>query len=144
MTFSHILLAENAVYGYLSLLLPLLEKTRSVSGPPPGLEGEVGEVGDRGDRDPPPQDDRRAGGRPGDRPTTQGGSWLYTGDGEVPNSQCISCLDSSLGRVAAGGKLNVRLQGALLEDRDDPLYRDTFAVPAHQLAIEKKIKYKYI
>ncbi len=59
--------------GYLSLLLPLLEKTRSVSGPPPGLEGEVGEVGDRGDRDPPPQDDKRAGGRPGDRPTTQGG-----------------------------------------------------------------------
>jgi hypothetical protein len=70
--FPYILLAENVVAGYLSLLLPLLEKTRSVSGPPPGLEGEVGEVGDRGDRDPPPQDDRRAGGSPGDRPSTQG------------------------------------------------------------------------
>jgi hypothetical protein len=50
---------------------------------------------------------------------------------EVPNSQRISCLDSSLGMVPAcdagnpglipgGGKLNVCLQGALLEDRDDP------------------------
>ncbi len=50
---------------------------------------------------------------------------------EVPNSQRISCLDSSLGRVPAcdagdpdsipgGGKLNVCLQGALLGDRDDP------------------------
>jgi hypothetical protein len=50
---------------------------------------------------------------------------------EVPNRQCISCLDSSLGRVPAcdpgdlgsipeGGKLNICLQGALLEDRDDP------------------------
>ncbi len=82
MTFSHILLAENVVAAvYLSLLLPLLEKTRSVSGPPPGLEGDVGEVGDRGDRDPPPQDDRRPGGRPGDRPTPQGvhGYILYRG-----------------------------------------------------------------
>jgi hypothetical protein len=54
-------------------------------------------------------------------------------DGKVdaPNSQLISCLDSSLGRVPAcdaddldsvpgGVKLNVCLQGALLEDRDDP------------------------
>ena len=50
---------------------------------------------------------------------------------EVSNSQRISCLDSSLGRVPAyyagdpglipgGGKLYVCLQGALLEDRDDP------------------------
>ncbi len=75
-------MAENVVAGYLSLLLPLLEKTRSVSGPPPGLEGEVGEVGDRGDRDPPPQDDRRAGGRPGDRPSTQGvHGWMYSTQG---------------------------------------------------------------
>ncbi len=81
MTFSLISLAENVVAGYLSLLLPLLEKTRSVSGPPPGLEGEVGEVGDRGDRDPAPQDDRRAGGCPGDRPSTQ----VYTGDLGVSN-----------------------------------------------------------
>jgi hypothetical protein len=51
---------------------------------------------------------------------------------EVPNNQRISCLDSSLGSVPAcdagdpgsipgGGKLNVCLQGALLEDRDDPV-----------------------
>jgi hypothetical protein len=52
-------------------------------------------------------------------------------DLEVPNSQRITCLDSSLGRVPAcdagdpgsfpdGGNLDVCLQGALLEDRDDP------------------------
>jgi hypothetical protein len=50
---------------------------------------------------------------------------------EVPNSQRICCLDSSLGRVPAcgagdpgpilgGGNLNVCLQDTLLEDRDDP------------------------
>ncbi len=50
---------------------------------------------------------------------------------ELPNSQRISCLESPLGRVTAcdagdpglipgRGKLNVCLQGALLEDRDDP------------------------
>ncbi len=53
------------------------------------------------------------------------------GQVEVPNSQRISCLDSSLGSVPAcdagdpgsipgGGKLNVCHQGALLEDGDDP------------------------
>jgi hypothetical protein len=50
---------------------------------------------------------------------------------EVPNSQRISCLDSSLGRVPAcgagdpgpipgGGNLNVCLQDFLIEDIDDP------------------------
>jgi hypothetical protein len=50
---------------------------------------------------------------------------------EVPNSQRISCLDSSLGRVPAcdagdpalfpaEANLMFDLQGALLEDRDDP------------------------
>ncbi len=50
---------------------------------------------------------------------------------EVPNNQRISFLDSSLGRVPAcdagdpgsnpgGGKLKICLQGALLEDRDNP------------------------
>jgi hypothetical protein len=50
------------------------------------------------------------------------------GQVEVPNSQRISCLDSSLGRVAvcgAGGRRFAPLPrhvclGALLEDRDDP------------------------
>jgi hypothetical protein len=56
------------------------------------------------------------------------------GQVEILNSQQISCLDSSLGRVPAcdagdrgsipgGGKLKVCLQGALLEDRDDPVYK---------------------
>ncbi len=50
---------------------------------------------------------------------------------EVPNSQRISCLDSSFGRVPAcgagdpgpipgEGKLNFCLKDALIEDRDDP------------------------
>ncbi len=47
---------------------------------------------------------------------------------EVPNSQRISCLDSSLGRAAACGAGGRRFAprpwhvclGALLEDRDDP------------------------
>jgi hypothetical protein len=49
----------------LSLLLPLLEKSLSVS---PGLMGEVGEVGERGERGPPLQEGSRDGGSPGDRP----------------------------------------------------------------------------
>ncbi len=54
---------------------------------------------------------------------------VVVGDGQVdaPNCQLISCLDSSLGRVAACGAgvrrfardMFVR-HGALLEDRDDP------------------------
>ncbi len=53
---------------------------------------------------------------------------VVVGDGQVDalNSQLISCLDSSLGRVAACGA-EVRpasdmfvQHGALLEDRDDP------------------------
>ena len=51
----------------LSLLLPLLEKTLSVS---PGLMGEVGEVGERGDRGPAPQEGRRPDGSPGESPAT--------------------------------------------------------------------------
>jgi hypothetical protein len=45
---------------------------------------------------------------------------------EVPNSQRMSCLDSSLGtvwgrvRFLAEAILMVVLQGALLQDRDDP------------------------
>ncbi len=54
---------------------------------------------------------------------------------EVPNSQRISCLNSSVGTVdcrvpacvagdpspiPGGGKLNVCLKDALLKDRDDP------------------------
>jgi hypothetical protein len=61
------------------------------------------------------------------------------GDGEVdaPNSQLISCLDSSLGRASAwspGGRRfaprpwHVCL-GALLEDRDDPGQVSLYYVP---------------
>jgi hypothetical protein len=53
---------------YLSLLLPLLEKSLSVS---PGLMGEVGDVGERGERGPPLQEGSRDGGRPGDKPANK-------------------------------------------------------------------------
>ncbi len=47
-----------------------------------------------------------------------------SGQEEVPNSQLISCLDSSLGRAAGGRRFAPRpwhvCLGPLLEDRDDP------------------------
>ncbi len=43
-----------------------------------------------------------------------------SGQVEVPNSQLISCLDSSLGRASACGAGGHVCLGALLEDRDDP------------------------